>query len=1712
MKKFYLAILATFFYVFAFSQTDISIGSGGTTGNTGTTYPCPIQDFYEGSRSQYLYLASELTNAGMAPGNISAIKFNALGLNSFLGSAEQITIKMGLTATASLTNNTWETGTNTVFGPIDDTVVLGVNTFTFTAPFFWNGSDNIVVEICNGDPNNGTAGLTTYTQNPSFPWTTGLSFNGSHTYRADNLGYLCGTATTSNSGTQTTRPDITFEWTVASTAGCYLPSGTAIANILATSASASWNPPAVGSTVTQYNWELRSSGAAGSGSTGLVASGNTATLAANFTGLTPSTNYYFYVKSDCGSGNVSVWSSGYNFVTACAPIPSFSENFNAVTIPNIPLCWSKILRLTGTSTATITTITGTNARSAPNAVSMYNSNSVATDDIILASPPLSNLSAGTYQLSFYAKNSIIGQDIEIGTLSDNTPTATFSSLQTVTVTTAYQKFNVSFAGYTGSDTYIGIRRINANTFSYVYIDDINWELIPSCVEPNTLLHSNITSTTAQLDWSPPVSSSPTSYDVYYATTKTPPVGTTTPSATGITLTTYNFAALTPSTKYFAWVRSNCGTVAGVSQWSDVDSFLTACVGVPTFSENFNTVTTPVLPLCWSKLLRINTTGSTANVTTISGTNAYSAPNAVSMYNGSSTVANNDDVILVSPPVSNLAAGTYQLSFYAKNSILGQDLEVGTLDDNSATGVFSSLQTVTVTTAYQKFVVSFSSYTGTDKYIALRRICANTFSYVYVDDIKWELIPSCVEPNTLLHTNLTISSAQIDWSAPSSSTPASYDLYSSTSNTAPNGTTTPTATGVLVTTYNLTGLLPATKYFVWVRSNCGTGVGLSQWSSADSFYTPCTATNVPYTQDFESVTVPALPNCTANENVGTGNNWITANSPGNGFTSKTLEYLYNFSNPADVWFYTQGLNLTAGQSYRVTFRYGNNSTTYLENLNVSYGTSPTSTDMTNLIVDYPSFTGGVAKVSATDFTPATSGVYYVGFHAYSIANQFNLYVDDISVVVTPLCNEPTALVTSNLTATGAQIDWTAPAVGTPSTYEMYYSTNRTKPADTATATVNGITATTYTLAGLSSATYYYAWVRSNCGTGSGKSVWSVVDSFITACVAVPVFSENFSGVTTPALPTCWSKLLRINTTGSIANVTTVSGTNANTAPNAISMYNSSSTVANNDDIILVSPPVSNLAAGTYQLSFYAKNSILGQDLEVGTLDDNSATGVFSSLQTVTVTTAYQKFVVSFSGYSGTDKYIALRRICANTFSYVYVDDIKWELIPSCVEPSGLVHSAITTNSAKLDWTAPSSGTPASYEVYQSTSNMPPTSTTTPTALGITGTTYNLTSLNAATLYFVWVRANCGTGGVSGWSVADSFYTACLAAATPYIVNFENATVPNLPPCTAAQNLGSGNIWKVSNNPGYGFTNKTMQYTYNTASAADTWFYTQGVSLTGGVSYRLRFYYGNNSATTFTESMDVKYGSSADVAAMTNPIVDYPAINGAAKDTSITDFTPIATGTYYFGFHAYSISNQFYLFVDDISVDTTPALPVRIVTFKGEREGARNMLAWATASEQNCKGYELQRSSNGESFSTVAYVSSKATNGNSNNTLNYSYADAKPFTGNNYYRLKQVDFDGKPTLSNVVLIKGTKVNSIALSSVYPNPARHLLNVVLAAPASDKVSLIVTDLAGKVIIEKVYQLINGDNKLVLNVADLLSGTYMVKAVCNNGCETAVSKFVKQ
>lgn len=256
-------------------------------------------------------------------------------------------------------------------------------------------------------------------------------------------------------------------------------------------------------------------------------------------------------------------------------------------------------------------------------------------------------------------------------------------------------------------------------------------------------------------------------------------------------------------------------------------------------------------------------------------------------------------------------------------------------------------------------------------------------------------------------------------------------------------------------------------------------------------------------------------------------------------------------------------------------------------------------------------------------------------------------------------------------------------------------------------------------------------------------------------------------------------------------------------------------------------------------------------------------------------------------------------------------------PSCVAPNTLSASAVTTNSATLGWIA--GGGESLWNIEWGVTGF---TQGTGTVVSGVANPHLLNGLSDATTYQFYVQANCGGSGLSSWSGPFSFSTPCNAANVPYTQDFESAVTPAAPACTSIVNAGTGNNWATASvTNSYGFNGKILRYTYNGANPANTWFFTQGVNLTAGISYRVTYDYGGTGL--YPENMKVAYGTSASTAAMTNPLADHPNIMTATPSNNFVDFTPAASGVYYFGFNAYSDADMFYLNLDNITVDLSPS---------------------------------------------------------------------------------------------------------------------------------------------------------------------------------------------
>ncbi|MBS1571656.1 MAG: fibronectin type III domain-containing protein, partial [Bacteroidetes bacterium] len=711
----------------------------------------------------------------------------------------------------------------------------------------------------------------------------------------------------------------------------------------------------------------------------------------NISSLTPNTSYDLYVRAKCGGTNGdSVWKGPINFKTACAPTTSMYEGFEGYATGNfVPSCWVRLAPATSPGGQTITTTTpasGTN--------NIYQYAATTANPIIVVLPEFSNVAAGTNWLRFKARATTSGGILSVGYVTDVTNYDSFVSIQDLNINNTV--YTVPEATYTvvvpntiPANARLAIK--NKNDGKSYYWDDVYWEVIPTCIVPTAFGVSNITTSGATLFWTDSVTPPANGYDIYYSTTSTAPTATTTPTL-NISGTFTTLSGLTDNTVYYVWIRTKC-SATDKSSWVALPSFKTDCLPVTTMYEGFETTAVGNnVPNCWVRMAPASLPGSQSITTTTpaSGVN--------NLYQYTSTTST--PVIVALPVFSNVNAGTNWLRFKARVTSAGGILTVGYVTDITNMGSFTAIQDLTINNitytapdAEYKVVIPTTVPAGA----RLAIVNKNDGKSYYWDDVYWEVIPTCMPVTNITASNITTTSATISWTASTSAPALGYDVYYSTSSTAPVATTTPNM-NVATTTANISSLSSSSTYFVWVRAKCS-ATDSSSWAAMPSFNTLCDFVNVPYTQNFEGAVVPALPNCTTNQNVGAGNNWTTTSNPGYGFTTKVLYYQYNISNAANTWFYTPGINLQAGVTYKIAFDYGNNSTSASftpEKLKVAFGTSAVNTAMTTQIVDLPNINQGALQSYNGTFTVPTTGVYYFGWNAYSDANKYYIYVDNISI--------------------------------------------------------------------------------------------------------------------------------------------------------------------------------------------------------------------------------------------------------------------------------------------------------------------------------------------------------------------------------------------------------------------------------------------------------------------------------------------------------------------------------------------------------------------------------------------------------------------------------------------------------------------------------------------------------------------------------------------
>ncbi len=277
-------------------------------------------------------------------------------------------------------------------------------------------------------------------------------------------------------------------------------------------------------------------------------------------------------------------------------------------------------------------------------------------------------------------------------------------------------------------------------------------------------------------------------------------------------------------------------------------------------------------------------------------------------------------------------------------------------------------------------------------------------------------------------------------------------------------------------------------------------------------------------------------------------------------------------------------------------------------------------------------------------------------------------------------------------------------------------------------------------------------------------------------------------------------------------------------------------------------------------------------------------------------------------------------------------------------------------------------------------------------------------------------------------------------------------------------------------------------YNTAVTTATLSFSQDVNIASLCGLR------NNPAGSaqdwiFTAKNN---GSTVDTLAASVDPINGTTVNFGTKFVGVDEIevTLSAGGTFDFAF-------------DNIAINA--ALPVELISFSASILNNLVLLNWATATEINNYGFEIERSnptisditpSRGEGKSVWVKIGFVNGHGNSNSPKSYSFIDERPSPNGASYRLKQIDFDGTFEYSKVIEVTAELPSGYVLGQNYPNPFNPETTISFQLPEVQFVNLTIYDMLGKKVEELVNdQLEPGFHSVFFNGSDLSSGTYLYR-----------------
>ncbi len=1123
--------------------------------------------------------------------------------------------------------------------------------------------------------------------------------------------------------TNSTSPDIDFhidDISIANAPTCFPVTGIAVTPAL-TTASFSWVAPTSGTPV-NYNWEIRTSGAAGSGAVGLFSSGSTTapTVTASETGLSSSTVYTLYVQTDCGAGDVSSWTSSSFTTLPCIPVYT-SGKTSGDLISDIQILGTTLANNSGLAETNpaFTFFTG-----AANLTATLNAGTSYTVQVSIGTWG----SQGVAAWIDYNDNGIFETPSErIGTATiaagqgfnvAGYPPATFPISLSCSPPVGNHRMRVRIIWLA---TPTSIDPCASGGFGETEDYIVTVAPAPPCPEPSAGIITGVTGSTADLDWQ--TGCLETVWDVHITT---PGGGAPSGAASnpGVTAHPYTPTGLSPLTSYEYWVRANCG--GSQSSYVGPYTFTTGCAdqAVP-FSEDFSGT---FLPTCWDNQPNVGTDVWTSSTASVTGTGS-------ALFNAYSISAG-DAADLILPTTTAVPAG-YAVNFSSAHAPYTgtevENLEIYASSDGGTSytlvttlvgGVGGSLTSATPTSS--AYVPSASDWktrsipipAGTNK-VKIRGI-SDFGNNIYVDNAG-------VGPEILNEAGL--STAYMYGSVPVTFG-TNQVIQVVVSNNGNNSWTKNVS-------LNITGANTfSNTQSVTLAAGATTTVSFAA-------YTP-TATG----SNTVTITVPADIINTDNSLVLTQDittNFFSykypgiANDPlGVGFNGGTGDFVALFTTAVAAQVNEVKVDFTtAGQPYNIGIwseTAGAPGTLLYTSPTLTTGVGTSFVPVPNVAVT-GNFFVGVMQTGTTNLafatqteTPIRSGAMFFQsptgsstWQDFAAINGTDFRFAIAAQFFTP--TPPNCAINLNNTVCAVNpvtLTW-ASGGGAPTGYDVYFGTSSTPPLVS-----SNQAGTTYNAGVNPAGTYYWRVVPVNT---YGAATCPTVSSFTTnlaQCYCVPTMSGTL-------------RHMSAFSAGSIAYAN----------PTAIVSPGYLDETLLQTNLTLGTPlpfTITNTSASTFAAIYIDFND----DGDFADAFENVFTG--GSALSITgnlfpdfsVAAGVHRMRVRIASAAVTDP-------CANLTGLGETVDFSVNVIvPPCLPPTGLVASGTTTStSGSVSWT-PSATT--AYNVYFSTSITAPTSLTTPSlVLGGGVSTANITGLLRHIVYYVWVRKDCGVvDGVSEWT--------------------------------------------------------------------------------------------------------------------------------------------------------------------------------------------------------------------------------------------------------------------------------------------------------------------------------------------------------------------------